>query len=225
VYTIDGPVSQSNSTGRFSNLPGGEYTVSVADDRFPSGVCQEEQNVLVFDPALPLTLLDFTATAAEDHTLLRWTTVDEVGVQYHDVERSTDDRQDWKRVARIEAAGTTREQRDYTATDPFPVDRAYYRLRSRDYDGSEQFSPIVHLRRTPERSIRLHPNPVDDLLTITLTAAAAERPLMLHDGQGKHLRTLRVAGGQTTVDLATADLSPGVYVISNGEWAKRFVKR
>ena len=41
TYSISGPVSQSNATGFFMDLPDGNYTVTVDDNSFVLGACQD----------------------------------------------------------------------------------------------------------------------------------------------------------------------------------------
>jgi hypothetical protein len=46
-YTIAGPVNQNNTTGVFSNLPPGTYTVSVTDSALPTAATATLANVVV----------------------------------------------------------------------------------------------------------------------------------------------------------------------------------
>ena len=54
-YSITGPVTQTNTTGVFTNLPPGSYTISVTDSALPTAATATLGNVVVF-PDLTVSL-------------------------------------------------------------------------------------------------------------------------------------------------------------------------
>ena len=92
--------------------------------------------------AFPLTLLSFTATPTEKEVTLHWQTEDEVDTDIFLLQRSPD-ATDFITIATLPAAGHARGQRlNYSHTDPTPLPGSnYYRLTTRDFDGSITRSP------------------------------------------------------------------------------------
>jgi hypothetical protein len=77
----------------------------------------------------------------------------------------------------------------------------------------------------------LYPNPVDDLLSVKLTAGAAGaaglRTVQLTDMQGRVLQTqeVQLSAGVTTVTFRTKGLSGGGYlIVSTGADGTRMVQ-
>lgn len=111
--------------------------------------------------SLPIELTAFRAEPSDDGTVtLRWATARERNSRYFAVERSADVR-NFTEIARLDAAGTVGEARQYAATDPRPLRGTnYYRLRQVDFDGREQtFRPVAVTVNRSESSTIAFPNP------------------------------------------------------------------
>ncbi|MCI1187238.1 FG-GAP-like repeat-containing protein [Hymenobacter sp. DH14] len=94
---------------------------------------------------LPVTLLDFTATAEGPSAVrLRWATAQELNNAGFTVERSTDGSR-FADVGTVAGAGTSAARHDYALLDsqlPAGATLLYYRLRQTDRDGTVAYSPV-----------------------------------------------------------------------------------
>jgi hypothetical protein len=137
-----------------------EYTLTVLS---------EETN---YCKALPVSLVYFGAELVGPKTaLLTWETASEINTKSFRIERKTSVSNGFRTIAEIEAKGdaeTFVKYNHYDRTLPKKTDYVFYRLISRDYDGSEQHSEVISLYPNPELStdIILYPNPVEGQLSV-----------------------------------------------------------
>jgi hypothetical protein len=116
--------------------------------------------------ALPLTLISFDAKRVYSITNISWKTTNEQNVDHFNVERSDNGRQFYT-IGQQEARNSGQLE-VYTAIDKKGIHNlAYYRLRSVDIDGSEQFSSVVKVTTASQTSeISLLNNPVKEKLVL-----------------------------------------------------------
>jgi hypothetical protein len=100
---------------------------------------------------LPVELLDFSVTPADDGVLIDWSTASEYNSDYFSVFRSIDGT-DWTKIAEIPAAGYSTSKIDYEYKDPsIYYHWTYYRLKQTDMDGTmESWYPKSIYRRPTE---------------------------------------------------------------------------
>ncbi len=113
---------------------------------------------------LPVDLVAFSAVNAGQQVLVSWQTATELNSAWFAVERSADGLE-FAEIARVAAAGTTSEPRDYTHYDDSPLSGvSYYRLRQLDLDGTEDYSRTVAVQRASQDIAAgyLWPNPASD---------------------------------------------------------------
>ena len=164
--------------------------------------------------ALPVTLLDFSAKAAERSVRLTWHTSAETDNDYFAIERSADGRA-FDEVGRLRGMGTSQESTPYVFSDPKPLPgRSYYRLRQVDFDGTtEYFGPIaVYFSGADRDRIKLYPTPATDRVILEGVLAAGT-DLSLFDASGHLLRSWRLAEATGRRELPLVDLPPGVYLL------------
>jgi len=166
---------------------------------------------------LPLTLLSFTGQLQGTDALLHWTTTDEVNTQSFMVQRSHGNAAfvTVGTVAALSTAGTN----GYNYTDAGLTPGTWlYRLQLVDKDGTITYCPIVSLTLGASGAgMLLYPNPVDDLLSVQVTAeSAGERTVQLTDLQGHVLQqqVVELSAGVTMLSFHTAGLSAGSYFIA-----------
>ena len=162
---------------------------------------------------LPLTWGPFTATAAGSKVLLSWTTLQESNTADFIVERSSDGTT-FSPIGTVKAAGNSSAPSSYSFTDATPSLQGfnYYRLTETDLDGKKNYSVIdvVSFGKTSAIAIQTSPNPVRDLLNITVQEDNIT--LILSDMNGVSLKTLRLARGFQQASVS--DLPAGVYQIN-----------
>lgn len=185
---------------------------------------------------LPAELLQIWAESKNDHIEVNWTVGSEHNLNYYSLERSLDG-QNFSTVATIQAAGNSTTALSYTHDD-HNVEREidyYYRYRSVDYDGYEEFSPIVHgrLAAHSDFAIDLYPNPALDDLTIYLESDQdRELNISLYDNMGKLIanQSTMIQKGSNAIPVNVEQLTDGMYTFrfedskNNTIINKRFIK-
>ncbi|MDH5399053.1 MAG: hypothetical protein OEX02_12960, partial [Cyclobacteriaceae bacterium] len=115
------------------------------------------------DSQLPIILLYFNATVDEAKRAVKldWASYEEVNFDHFVLERSSDGLK-FSEIGRINGGGWSQDVISYSFLDISPIHgRAYYRLRSVDFDGYEEIfiiKRIDYLQELPVFSV--FPNPV-----------------------------------------------------------------
>lgn len=133
--------------------------------------------ICVFDAgALPLELKSFTGQVQTKTNLLSWETLTEKNVQSHIVERSIDGTR-WSEVGSVASQGDSQVSVKYTFEDRAPLAKAYYRLRSVDFDGKESRSNSILLTRKSDSFgiTSVYPSPTNGNVTVQFNATSEEK--------------------------------------------------
>jgi len=166
---------------------------------------------------LPITLVDFTAAALGSQVRLSWQTTSEINNDHFEVERSADARTfNW--LLSVAGLGDSQLLQDYQAIDAAPLPGVnYYRLKQVDKDGRSQWSGIVSVnmnRAAGAPSVRLYPNPVSQVLYITITSTQElNSALHIYNAAGTRVisRSEPLIKGQNDLSVNVNTLAPGVY--------------
>ena len=111
---------------------------------------------------LPITLLDFKATAASESVLLNWATASEENASHFEIE-SSPDATHFMTMGTVLAHGNSSQPLVYSFTDKYPVDGTiYYRLKMVDIDGSYTYSPVRAVKYLQPRQVNIWPNPASN---------------------------------------------------------------
>lgn len=172
------------------------------------------------DEALPLDLLAFQGEILEKGNKLFWVTAAERNTKWHIIERSSDSGKSFSEIGRLPAAEFSMSELRYEWIDQQPLLIGFYRLRTVDLDGTEQFSPILRLERKSYSSTlgltNVFPNPAEDWLQVQVQSPKAQQvELRMTDVAGKviQLYTYDIAEGLTTLQLTTTNLAEGLYFL------------
>ncbi|WP_431214327.1 T9SS type A sorting domain-containing protein [Puia sp. P3] len=117
-------------------------------------------------------------------------------------------------IGTVKASGNTSKTTAYTFTDASPSLQGYnyYRLQQTDLDGKKSYSQIdvIGFGSKSAVYVQTSPNPVRDLLNITVQADNIM--IGVTDMNGRTVKQLRLNRGfhQTP----TSDLAPGVYQLT-----------
>ena len=170
--------------------------------------------------SLPVELLAFTATQADQHTaILRWTTATEINNNRFDIERSYDGRT-FEVVGDVAGNGNSQHQIDYSYTDASvsKVQKTvYYRLKQVDFDGTYEYSDIRVVRFDAvgnDMQLVAYPNPMNNELNVMVGLSNGESyQLEVTNLQGKlvHQENHVFSSGLHTLDLS--QWNSGVYVV------------
>jgi hypothetical protein len=165
--------------------------------------------VKTIQTALPLRLMGFSGTQETATNKLQWQTADEVNTKSFELESSKDGR-NFQKVATIDAVSTGNNSYHYTDATVYKG-ILYYRLKMIDIDGTFTYSRILGLSRDGKGTINLYPNPVADLLTLSLDNSLINSEAKLYDTSGKLLQTIKIASAEELINVKT--LPTGVYII------------
>ena len=167
--------------------------------------------------ALPLELASFTGKTESRSNMLRWETLTEKNVQWHIVERSVDGIK-WMEVGKTAGQMDAQSPVKYELEDRAPLAKAYYRLRSVDYDGAENFSNSIVLTRKGEHFgiTAAYPSPTKNELTVQFASLAEETvTIQVTDFAGRLVLTQEfdADNGINEAVLQLANLQTGVYLL------------
>ena len=162
---------------------------------------------------LPLTLLNFTAEAQPDKTVMtKWNTANEENTSHFDVEHSIDG-QNFTRFGVVQANNTS-GQHSYKLPHLHPVTGFnYYRLKQVDNDGAFTYSPVVKILFTGTNDITIAPNPFTTQFTIKATQGlfAEGLSMQLYDAKGAMVMRRQLTGISTVINAPT--LTAGNYTL------------
>ncbi|MEM9526278.1 MAG: PQQ-dependent sugar dehydrogenase, partial [Bacteroidota bacterium] len=168
--------------------------------------------------ALPIELTSFSGEALKKANRLEWVSSLEENTDRHEIERSANG-QVWQQIGTVAAAGNSTEVIAYDFLDEAPLNRALYRVRTVDIDGSSSLSPLVEIARDDVGNQltvgNVYPQPTTGLLNIPVIPATGQERLSLSllDGMGRKIRqhTIQVSAGRNQISFDLTDLPNGLY--------------
>ncbi len=149
--------------------------------------------------------------------MLLWETLTEKNVQWHIVERSVDGIK-WMEVGKKAGQMESNVPVKYELEDRAPLAKAYYRLRSVDFDGAENLSSTIILTRKGEHFgiTAAFPSPTKDRVTVQFASLTEENvTIQVTDFAGRLVLTQEFAAdnGINEAVLQLATLQTGVYLV------------
>jgi hypothetical protein len=216
----------TGGTGTFANFsPGGQLTVlgdvvvgtsstsnAASGGAFKARTCTGPA-AFCGNAVLPIQLFQLKADVAGDAVVVKWTTATEINVDYMAVQRSTDGHT-FQDVGTVKAFGNSTVLRNYSLTDPDPsIGNLYYRLRTVDFDGKEEFSYVVAARYFTSKAIDIYPNPsAGSTVNIHLNFNPGEETTnTLVDMFGRTVAQFNMHTSSETLDVH--NIEPGVYFL------------
>lgn len=165
---------------------------------------------------LPVGLLSFNAQRTGRVNKITWSTSQEINTRSFLVQHSTDGR-NFKTLGEVAAAGNSANTLSYSYFDNTPVRGInFYRLRVIDNGGHEKFSAVRNVRNEGTADIAIYPNPVRTNMMVNITSDKLDKALIsITDMNGKMLysKTMSITEGMNYVNVNTAAMSSGTYVI------------
>ncbi len=159
---------------------------------------------------LPVTVLDFSATALNGYNEIKWRTLNEQNVSFFEVEFGTDGTS-FSAAGRVNAINIP-PANNYSFRHNIPVfTKLYYRLKITDRSGRITYSDTVSVSKIFARSVFLYPVPV----TGSQLFVYSDRPvewITLYAADGKRVfqKMFNNLSGRLPVDLPF--LQTGVYL-------------
>ncbi len=212
-----------NNTNSFTLRTGAHTTGSSSNtDRMYSFYFKSFDYTAPTVSFLPVTLIDWNATYANNTVSLKWTTTVEQNSSHFIIERSTDG-SDYTDAAMIVAAGNSETLINYSYNDKVPAGSngvLYYRLRSVDMDGASKVSDVrvvrigsVAVANTVK--IMTYPNPVISDLRITVPQNWQDKSVtyQLVNTSGQTIKTYSTSHASQTEVMSMAQVPSGMYFV------------
>jgi len=174
--------------------------------------------VVVDNNPLPVTLTTFNAKPTASGAMLEWTTASEENNDYFAVEMSRD-AASFSESAQVKGNGTTESLANYSYEfSNLAAGTYYFRLRQVDYDGQFSFSDVVSLE-VAGRDFKMFTSVVHETLQID---AEDPRPVRVLNMAGAVVAEFDLKAGRNNLNVS--NLVGGMYILSDGINAQRFVK-
>jgi hypothetical protein len=156
---------------------------------------------------LPVEIYHFSAQLTEDKKAhLVWNVGQEQNVKQYEVERSSN-AVDFEAITTVTALGKAQ----YFYDDSLAQGKYYYRLKTVDFDGKEEYSITVTLSLEADKYLIIHNNPAQDILTIQENDALCDRKVEIVDLTGKIVATHFMSIGTTMLSIDVQTLYAGLY--------------
>jgi len=160
---------------------------------------------------LPVTLLEFNAKAFAGYNEVKWRTINEQNILYHEVEFSND-AVSYMNAGRVNALNVLLENtynfRHFIAA----FDRLFYRLKTTGKDGRVTYSTVIELNKKQTGYVKIFPRPVVGNQLKFITEKMVEGiTLFSADGKQVFHRNMNNSYGAITVPLPY--LHKGVYML------------
>ncbi|MFM2189856.1 MAG: hypothetical protein RL491_242, partial [Bacteroidota bacterium] len=170
---------------------------------------------------LPVSLLDFRATPAENKILINWSTASETNNAGFHLEKSVQG-DSFIQIGWIPGHGNTNTQYDYQFED-WEVEKNktyYYRLNQMDFDGTSSYSEVVSAKLTGQGvQVSAWPNPFNSSTNLIINLqqdAIVEAWVVNAIGQEVAELTrqeLSKGAHPFTFDLQANSCKPGIYMV------------
>ena len=187
--------------------------------------------------AVPVELTSFAVRSIGNNIVLNWITATETNNRGFEVQRSTNN-SDFAAIGFVEGNGTTAEEHHYTFMDKDVSGILRYRLKQIDFDGSYEYSDIVHVEVLGNVDYELaqnYPNPFNPVTNISYTLPAESRvKLAIYNPLGELVETIvneKQNAGKYEAVWNAGNHSSGVYIYSldavslNGSEHKKISKK
>ncbi|HEX6182034.1 MAG TPA: T9SS type A sorting domain-containing protein [Chitinophagaceae bacterium] len=176
--------------------------------------------------ALPVHFTGFNARCEGSVVAVTWKTAQEQNSSHYNIEAGTDGVH-WSVIGKVNAAGNSNTEKNYSFTYHNPGDKSYYRIVQYDMDGTAHYTNIVRSSCGMANGFTVWPNPFRDRLVINIaTDKASLAMIRLFDSKGALVKTQQanLSQGNNQVSIETGNLSNGMYMVSV-EWNKGQMKK
>ncbi len=168
---------------------------------------------------LSITLLKFSGYNNGDHNLIQWTTGTEAIKPIFVLERRAKNETKFSEISSINARGGFSYGSNYSYKDYNiePNTTYYYRLKTYDYEGKINYSPVIEISLKGKSITSIFPNPATNNLFIKTFASENETiEATIFDMSGKKVLSKQwnnLNSGQHLLNINTQNLESGTYII------------
>lgn len=186
--------TDGNTAGGLDMMAGGGYFVEAS--------------------VLSVQLEQFTGSSRGNDVLLNWKAPGQENAIGFELERSSGNSGQFTRIATIPALAGTEASYSYTDKAAPRNGVQYYRLRIRENGEADRFSSVVAVRLQRPNSAAVAPNVVQQGVTVMFTGNNLPgTELIIRSSAGQVVQRIRLSGTTGSTQVATGQLSPGVYFL------------
>lgn len=164
--------------------------------------------------SLPVKFISFNAICENEKISLVWKTAEEVNSSRFDIER-TSNGVNWIIIGQVTASGYSQSEKTYTYNDAGPLfSGTMYRIVEYDLDGRRQYSGIVSAFCDRKESIRVWPNPVEDIVRLNIYSNSQSQILLqVYDSKGALVLMQKdnLVQGSNQLTVPVQKLARGIY--------------
>ena len=165
---------------------------------------------------LPVTLLDFAATAEKSSIKLNWSTSQEINNKGFAIERSIDGIS-YTKIGWVDGRMNSSLRSDYTFIDNFVSPKVvyFYRLRQTDVDMRENVSAVRQAKiEQGDVIITLSPNPTKGQVNLFIGAPSKLVNVKMTNAEGRVIKAWKVDSGLSRNNLNISGIAAGLYTFS-----------
>ena len=183
--------------------------------------------------ALPVELLSFSGTCANEQVDLTWQTASEHNSLSFELEKSRDG-EVWSVINTQAAAGNSTQLLTYTYSDKMALEgNNYYRLSQYDIDGASKVYDVINVNCSGSSKgyFSTYPNPTTGAFQVVINnkELVGTSVLNIMDTKGTSIlhRAVDVKAGINLFSVQDLQLAPGIYYISitNGDKTTEVIKQ
>ena len=178
--------------------------------------------IIAAEVVVPLKLLSFSGVRTYNENVLNWETTNEINTKNFIVERAYIGTNFFE-ITNVLAKGNAAN--NYSFIDNSAQSGViYYRLKMVDVDGRFTYSNTIKLDVEKGTLVQIFPNPVKDVLTVSVNSNLVNKYAVLMNMQGTRLQIVNINSQTFTLDLS--NYSSGVYLLKvEGVEVKKIVKQ
>lgn len=228
IYVYDGGKINGGSSGSkfdFHNPFCTSVINSISGPFTVSGPSYATGSSTSFTPTpLPVDLLSFEATLSGLQIQLNWSTTNESGEFYFEIQRSKN-LEDWESLGFVKDAAFRGEINRYQfATSSMNNGTFYFRLKIVEINGIAKYSEIRAVQVQGIAQFQISPNPARSVANVWVDGEQTGT-LKVINTLGQVVQIQEVKEGQKQIDLNLAGLESGVYTVEFSSRGERSVKR
>ncbi|MHA4842882.1 T9SS type A sorting domain-containing protein [Flavitalea antarctica] len=238
IYTWSTPdgniIGSTSAQGIDVNAPG----TYIVTQQLQSGcsVYATDTVVVTFDAncgVLETNLTGFRGRVYDRQVRLDWTVTQNQDIVNFVIERSSDG-VSFKPMSTLQSYSTHTQVMNYGINDnvqELPTSHLYYRLKIKHRDGNVKYTKAISLSLVENKTdvVSINPNPVRDVMNITISSAKDNRgQLFIYDLKGRLVRTeiVNIQKGNSVISITDLESWPaGLYSVTVIMGDDRFVKK
>jgi hypothetical protein len=170
---------------------------------------------------VPVTFLSFEGEKQNDDVMLVWKTASEKNNNFFNLEVSSDGKS-FTSIGKVRGAGNSNQVKTYNfkheqafLTHANGGGSLYYRLAQHDFDGTVNFTSIIHVRQDLKSSnyVQVFPNPNTGIFSmVSDPSIKLQGGLKLYNRMGELVWQMNESAVTDKIDM-NLDLADGMYIL------------